>query len=149
MKSTDAKNSGFLSADSMELVIQHSSLSHEAQLELRQLLYKKFGSEEVEYAEFVQSVADWKRHLQEELCRLAFGTLDVNSDGHISMDELQKILGEEISTSPGVMIPLRDILGLQSRDVDAILDQFDLDKDGQISFNEFISTWSTHQPRNG
>lgn len=77
----------------------------------------------VEYSEWVQATVDKKKVLNEKNLRNAFDAFDENGDGHISIDEIKKILGQGKKIDENVW---KDILA-----------EADENNDGEIDFQEF------------
>ncbi|KAH9513637.1 putative N-acetyltransferase 8B, partial [Bulinus truncatus] len=94
----------------------------------------KNGNGKIEYREFKAFMLDEMRRSeespleQEKAIRLAFKVFDQNGDGVIDASELRtamKNLGE----------PLSD------RELDDMMKEADIDKDGKINYEEFIKVW--------
>jgi calcium-dependent protein kinase len=77
----------------------------------------------IEYEEFLAATCDVKSLLTEENLKIAFNFFDKDQSGKITVEELRNILELERSKDKGVMKKL--------------IDDNDLDGDGQISFEEF------------
>merc|ERR1712129_202808 len=87
------------------------------------------GSGSIGYTEFLAGMIDRKNYLREELCLEAFRTFDQNGSGQIDLDDLK------------VMLKCQNLdSGISGdEDVEALFDEADLDGNGKISFEEFMS----------
>ncbi|CAK9103326.1 unnamed protein product [Durusdinium trenchii] len=87
------------------------------------------GSGAIDYSEFMAAAIDRKIFFREELCLQVFAALDRDSSGTISIQELFQLLK---AADP------EDLLGNELRDeVMELLDRYDTDRDGELSFREF------------
>ena len=77
----------------------------------------------VEYSEWVQATVDKKKIINEKNLKNAFDAFDDNGDGHITIDELKKILGQGKKIDENVW--------------DEIMKEADENNDGEIDFQEF------------
>jgi len=90
------------------------------------------GSGVIDYSEFMAATMDKRRYIQEDVCWRAFKTFDVDGSGTIDKGELMKLLGVDSIT---------DMMDVQvtEKEVDAIMKEVDLNGDGKIDFNEFLT----------
>ncbi|KAM4828520.1 calmodulin-alpha-like [Thomomys bottae] len=88
------------------------------------------GDGTISFQEFLTAVAKrMKGGATESELRSVFSAFDENGDGHISVEELKQAmaqLGEELS----------------QEDLDAMIREADLDKDGQVNYEEFVAIFS-------
>jgi len=91
------------------------------------------GSGVIDYSEFMAATMDKRRYIQEDVCWRAFKTFDVDGSGSIDKEELMKLLG----IADGVS----DVMQLQvtEKEVDSIMEEVDLNGDGKIDFEEFLT----------
>lgn len=142
----DCKNQGTLCINDIEQAIMQSCCTHEAQLEMRQLLYRLDDEtatveniqREVDYQKFLLGTLDRKQTLQEEACRHAFNTFDLNLNGYLTKDELREVFRGTVSVGPDVEVRLRDVIGMDCTEIDRIVQEMDKDGDDAISFQEFL-----------
>ena len=83
-------------------------------------------SEKIEYNEFLAACLDQKIYLREENLLNAFIRLDLDGSGKISKKEIKKVLNDEVN---------KELL-------DKIIQEFDLNSDGEIDYREFIEGMS-------
>eukprot|EP00437_Effrenium_voratum_P044386 CAMPEP_0181477754 /NCGR_PEP_ID=MMETSP1110-20121109/42382_1 /TAXON_ID=174948 /ORGANISM="Symbiodinium sp., Strain CCMP421" /LENGTH=525 /DNA_ID=CAMNT_0023603071 /DNA_START=51 /DNA_END=1628 /DNA_ORIENTATION=- len=86
------------------------------------------GSGLIDYTEFLAATLDKKCYLQEDVCYTAFSVFDQDGDGHITLEELKKIL-ENGSVEEA----------LRGRSSEEILKAVDTNGDGSIDFEEFMA----------
>jgi calcium-dependent protein kinase len=82
----------------------------------------------IDYTEFLSATIDRKSYLKEEVCFTAFSVFDLDGDGKISHEELQKVLQ---SDSVEKTVGHEEIAG--------IMMQVDSNGDGSIDFDEFMA----------
>lgn len=89
------------------------------------------GSGVLDYSEFMAAALDKRKYIQEDMCWRAFKTFDVDGGGTIEKGELLKLLGFD---------KLADELQIEvtEAEVDAIMQEVDLNGDGKIDFDEFL-----------
>jgi len=93
------------------------------------------GSRRIDYTEFLAATLDRKRYREEKTCWQAFQVFDRDHDGYISKQELMELLddGDVQAAVP-------------SNSVAQVLQECDVDRDGQISFREFIKMMRRDAP---
>jgi len=90
------------------------------------------GSGVLDYSEFVAATLDKRKYIQEDMCWRAFKTFDVDGGGTIDKEELLKLLGFD-SLADQMQVKLTEA------EVDAIMNEVDLNRDGKIDFEEFMA----------
>lgn len=83
------------------------------------------GSGKIRYTEFLAATIEAHGAITEEKLAEAFDRLDSDDSGFISAANLREILGDEIT----------------DEQIDAIIKEADLTKDGKISYTEFLALW--------
>jgi Ca2+-binding EF-hand superfamily protein len=83
------------------------------------------GTGKVHYVEFLAATIEAHGSISEERIAEAFDRLDSDDSGYITVENLEDILGDEIS---------KDY-------VHAIIDEADIVRDHQISYKEFLALW--------
>eukprot|EP00921_Rhytidocystis_pertsovi_P016918 GHVQ01026646.1.p1 GENE.GHVQ01026646.1~~GHVQ01026646.1.p1 ORF type:complete len:393 (+),score=45.17 GHVQ01026646.1:740-1918(+) len=86
------------------------------------------GSGSIDYTEFIAASINQKLYDQESVCQAAFAVFDLDGDGRITTDELRKVLEMTFVQEKFSSEMLRDIIT-----------EVDLDKDGCIDFEEFMT----------
>ena len=85
----------------------------------------------------VLRAADGLRHRinekQDFTLRNAFKSVDRNRKGYIGIEEFQSILNEH-----GIVASDKDLL--------ILMDRYDKDKDGRVSYSEFVQEMTPHSP---
>ena len=79
----------------------------------------------IDYLEFIQAAIDHQALLNQNNLNVAFGLIDQNNDGEISMKELKVAFGEHAESEE------------HGRMLEEIMEQIDTNKDGSISLAEF------------
>lgn len=87
------------------------------------------GSGSIRYTEFVASTIEAHGTISEARLAEAFDRLDCDDSGYITSDNLMEILGQDVP---------RD-------EIDAIIEEADLAKDGRVSYFEFLALWEDKQ----
>ena len=83
-------------------------------------------SQKIEYNEFIAACMEQKVYLREENLMEAFMMLDYDNSGKISKEEIQKALNGDIDNET----------------LDKLVQEFDLNGDGEIDYKEFITGMS-------
>merc|ERR1712232_1274997 len=89
------------------------------------------GSRRIDYTEFLAATLDARHHEEEGICWTAFQHFDRDGNGVITRAELDEVLHDE------------DVAALMSSDTSTMvaqsMEEFDIDKDGVIDFEEFMA----------
>jgi len=90
------------------------------------------GSGVIDYSEFMAATMDKKKFIQEDVCWRAFKTFDVDGSGLLDKQELMRLLGVDDIT---------DVMqvAVTEEEVDAIMKEVDVNGDGKIDFDEFLT----------
>lgn len=83
------------------------------------------GSGKIRYTEFLAATIEAQGAISEERLAEAFDRLDSDDSGFISAANLKELLGNEFS----------------DLDIDEIIQEVDFEKDGKVSYNEFLALW--------
>merc|ERR1719382_676815 len=86
------------------------------------------GSGQLDYSEFVAATLDHKVFMQRDVLWTAFRTFDLDGDGRITFDELQKVLNTG---------SVEEAIGASK--IKKMIEEFDANGDGVIDFDEFIA----------
>jgi len=95
------------------------------------------GSGAIDYTEFLAATLDRKSYLKEDVCWTAFSVFDLDGDGRISKEELQKVLDNG---------GMEEVVGSQS--AAELLQDIDRDGDGTIDFAEFMDMMKGGRSKN-
>jgi Ca2+-binding EF-hand superfamily protein len=87
----------------------------------RQLDRNQTGA--LDYSEFLAAALDPQRYLDEARIRQAFDLLDADRSGHITVENVESVLGTKFSHA----------------EVEAMIDEADLTRDGAVGYEEFLS----------
>lgn len=92
------------------------------------------GSGGVDYTEWIAATIDKKIYMQRDVCWAAFRTFDLDGDGRITREELDKVLNGN---------HVRKVLGASK--IDKMIKEFDTNGDGVIDFEEFCAMMNPSQ----
>lgn len=85
------------------------------------------NSNKIEYSEFISALLEKKEFLKKEKLLESFRMLDKDDDGKISKEEIKKVLNNE---------------DFNEKDLTELISKFDLDNDGLIDYDEFVTNMS-------
>ena len=122
-ESIDVDNDGKLSFEEMKKAV---ALTGDMKIEFNEEIFKSIDTDNsgcIEYTEFISACIEKNLYLNEEKLKDAFKLFDADNSGKISRAEIEKVLHSS----------------KHSKEVDAIMDKHDTNKDGEIDFNEFLS----------
>ena len=122
-ESIDVDNDGKLSLEEMKKAV---ALTGDMKIEFNEEIFKSIDTDNsgcIEYTEFISACIEKNLYLNEEKLKDAFKLFDADNSGKISRAEIEKVLHSS----------------KHSKEVDAIMDKHDTNKDGEIDFNEFLS----------
>ncbi|GFH56531.1 hypothetical protein CTEN210_13007 [Chaetoceros tenuissimus] len=120
-RSFDSENTGLISKQEFKKQLKHLSLNDEA-------LEKMFSRIDIHqtgsilYNEFIAATLEAQQHIEESQLRDAFDNMDSDSTGFISKENICHVLGDTC----------------HDEYVDKMMEVVDANKDGSISYNEFI-----------
>ncbi|KMZ63815.1 putative Calcium-dependent protein kinase [Zostera marina] len=130
-KTIDTDNDGIISCEELKIGIAKSG-SQLADSEVQLLIeaVDSNGKGKLDYGEFVAAYLHLQRMANDEHLRRAFSFFDKDGNGYIEPEELREALVEEGSAD--------------SADVaNDIFHEVDTDKDGRISYDEFVAMMKT------
>jgi len=91
------------------------------------------GSGTINYTEFIAATMEQNMYLKEENLRNAFRMFDKDGSGKISIDEMKQALGAEVEGQTD-----------NEDEWNQLIEEVDIDGDGEIDFEEFISMMRKH-----
>ena len=100
--------------------------SSEVKIEFNEEIFKSIDTDNsgnIEYTEFISACIEKNLYLNEQKLKDAFKLFDADGSGKISRAEIEKVLHSSKN----------------SKEVDAIMAKHDVNKDGEIDFQEFLS----------
>eukprot|EP00026_Physarum_polycephalum_P017096 Phypoly_transcript_18193.p1 GENE.Phypoly_transcript_18193~~Phypoly_transcript_18193.p1 ORF type:complete len:220 (+),score=37.72 Phypoly_transcript_18193:115-774(+) len=112
-------------------------------------LFDKDGSKEIDAQEFILAVGYLMNRSLEDVVTTSFRCIDLNGDGFISKGELKSVVMTNFKIRKWVNVHKKAIgwdkvqvtpaeMGEISRDTDELFAALDLNKDGQVSREEFL-----------
>ncbi|KAK4268597.1 hypothetical protein QN277_025226 [Acacia crassicarpa] len=130
-KKMDSDNDGIVSVEELKAGFQNFG-SQLAESEVQSLIetVNTNGKGTLEYGEFVAVSLHLKRMANDEHLRKAFSYFDKDGDGYIEPDELREALTEDGADD------CTDV-------ANDIFQEVDTDKDGRISYDEFVAMMKT------
>jgi len=131
----DDNNDGMLTMDEITLAFKRNGVDvpEDFQNLLRELDVDNSGS--IDYTEFLAGALDKCQYMLEQYCWAAFREFDLDGDGKISKEELQKVCEESKSS-------LGQALAGSASMVEAVQEMMqsaDKNDDGVIDFDEFLA----------
>jgi calcium-dependent protein kinase len=130
--SLDKDGNGQLTMNEMKEGFEKSGLSSQV-VDLQQIIadIDGDGSGVIDYTEWIASTLNIKQYFHEDILWAAFKVFDRDGNGKISKEELSAFVVQDAS--------VQEVLGVSSGlEVDEILTQVDVNKDGEIDFDEFV-----------
>jgi len=124
----DANGDGLLTSDELRDGLARADLG-QLPVDLNAIMegVDADGSGLIDYTEFIAATLDRKCYLQEDVCFTAFSVFDQDGDGHITLEELKRILENgSVDTA------------LEGRTSEELLKDVDKNGDGTIDFQEFM-----------
>jgi len=123
----DVNNDGSLTFAEIRDILkkQNMEVTDEIEQVMKDIDSDKSGV--IEYTEFLAATMDRKQYIKRETCWQAFQVFDLDNDGVITREELQKVLGGEGMDK------------LVSKEVvEEMIREVDTNGDGNIDFDEFM-----------
>ena len=124
----DKDSSGGISLEEFQSI---PDLEHNPLVQRVVSTFDEDANEEVEFDELVHSLTVFTQGNVEEKYRFTFKLYDVNNDGYISNGDLFRVLKAMVGNN------LTDVQLQQL--VDRTIMQGDLDRDGKLSYDEFVA----------
>ncbi|KAL4441167.1 hypothetical protein ABPG74_002117 [Tetrahymena malaccensis] len=110
--------------------IWHNNYMTEEQINLIFDQVDSDKSDSIDYSEFITATLERKIFNEKEYLQKAFNLFDQDGDGHITKDEISRIIGNAEDDSQTSEI---------EQQIQQIIDQIDINQDGKIQFEEFCS----------
>lgn len=125
-KELDTDCDGKLSCDELFEVYSQTMHENEALDEIRKIMQRvdSNSSGSIDYSEFLTACADRQTLVQTQNLKVAFEAFDLDGNGKINREELKEMLGK---------------VDVEDEVIDKIMDQVDVNKDGDIDFDEFVN----------
>mmetsp|Transcript_15070 Transcript_15070/g.12786 ORF Transcript_15070/g.12786 Transcript_15070/m.12786 type:complete len:221 (+) Transcript_15070:1006-1668(+) len=124
----DRDNTGYISVEELKEAMEelgHKMTKHELDTIIGQLKLDK-NRKMLNYSEFLSALIDQKHLSTKERLWMAFRHFDVDDSGYITADNIN-----EAMIRSGRRIP--------EEEIQRMIKEFDITKDGKISFNEFLN----------
>ena len=90
------------------------------------------SSNQIEFTEFISASLEKSQYLKEERLSEIFNSIDKDHSGKISKKEVKEALHKE---------------KISDNDIKIFIEKFDLDGDGEIDYNEFLSSMDDPKPK--
>lgn len=120
----DTKRDGQLSFEEFKAAMEDAGFTDEDYRKLFDSIDMD-GSGKIRYTEFLASTIEAHGAISEQRLAEAFDRIDADDSGYISKENLRELLGTE----------------LPQEEIDSIIEEADLTKDGKISYSEFLALW--------
>jgi calcium-dependent protein kinase len=120
----DTERDGSLTYEEFKAAYAQAGMSEEAFSEMFDAVDLD-GTGRIRYTEFLAATIEARGAISEERLAEAFDRIDSDDSGYISAANLRQILGEDFP----------------EEEIEAIIREADLSKDGQISYSEFLALW--------
>merc|ERR1719411_31888 len=124
----DTNNDGLITSDELKAAV--SEVADQAKnLEKLMEVADLDGDGKLSYRELKLITVHTKLKAKEERIWRSFAKFDLNGDGFVSPDELEKVLGKD------------------NEEAKEIIQEVDVNSDGQISYDEFMAMWYTKEAK--
>ena len=120
-QSIDTNNDGKITLEEMKKAISKGDIN----IKFDEDIFKKIDTDNsgnIEYTEFISASIEKNVYMNEQKLRDAFNLFDTDKNGKISKKEIERVLK----------------MGVDSKEIDAIMAKHDTNKDGEIDFKEFM-----------
>ena len=120
-QSIDTDNDGKISMEEIKQALSKGDIN----IKFDEEIFKKIDTDnsgKIEYTEFISASIEKNIYMNEQKLREAFNLFDTDKNGKISKIEIEKVLK----------------MGINSKDIEAIMARHDTNKDGEIDFKEFM-----------
>ena len=120
-QSIDTDNDGKITLEEMKKVISKGDIN----IKFDEDIFKKIDTDNsgnIEYTEFISASIEKNVYMNEQKLRDAFNLFDTDKNGKISKKEIERVLK----------------MGVDAKEIDAIMAKHDTNKDGEIDFKEFM-----------
>ena len=120
-QSIDTDNDGKITLEEMKKAISKGDIN----IKFDEDIFKKIDTDNsgnIEYTEFISASIEKNVYMNEQKLRDAFNLFDTDKNGKISKKEIERVLK----------------MGVDAKEIDAIMAKHDTNKDGEIDFKEFM-----------
>jgi len=128
----DENNDGTLSVGELKEALSRASVAIPQDLSAMMEMIDTDGSGVIDYSEFMAATMDKRKYISEDVCWRAFKAFDIDGSGTIDKHELIRLLGLDTVNDVMQVNPSED-------EVDVIMKEVDLNGDGKIDFDEFMT----------
>jgi len=128
----DENNDGTLSVGELKEALSRASVAIPQDLSAMMEMIDTDGSGVIDYSEFMAATMDKRKYISEDVCWRAFKAFDIDGSGTIDKHELIRLLGLDTVNDVVQVNPSED-------EVDVIMKEVDLNGDGKIDFDEFMT----------